>query len=359
MATQPVRIDGSSTEDGIDSHSGGGTAIYKKLLLIMNDVAYIQKDKRNEFHKYNYASEAAIKEKLHEAMVDHGVLFLPQIIDVSEREIVKMKDGKPSTSETLTTIKTVHRFVDVETGQYIEGQSYGTGIDSADKGLYKAIAGAIKYIMTSTFLISTGDDPEDDGKTNSKEAAKKVADQKLAGMAAGKSYQQVSKEIADKLGDDPDGEEKERLCNDIRQELKDSGLGEADKRDLYKQVMVDCFGDHQWSRVAHLQTGVLMVGLDKLRAFSKQRKQFAVPAGFPVPFEMDKSIAAFGALKGRLQACYGSEIGTEEYSKLLQANGSATGKSNAFKSPGPAMRAYAAVLDFVEAAEKKAQDQKG
>ena len=35
-------------------------AIAKKIAAVMNDVHYVQKDGRNDFHKYNYASEAAI-----------------------------------------------------------------------------------------------------------------------------------------------------------------------------------------------------------------------------------------------------------------------------------------------------------
>ncbi len=188
-----------------------------------------------------------------------------------------------------------------------------------------------------------------------KEASQAVAEAKLSG-AIPMAIPQPAEEIA---AVDPDAAERESLLKQIKDELQALGLHAVDRRKELKQVQIDHFGSDRWSSIAHMQIGILIVGLDKLKTLRKEREQFAVPPGFPVPFEMDKSIAAFGALKGRLQACYGTEIGTEEYSKLLQANGSATGKSNAFKSPGPAMRAYAAVLDFVEAAEKKAQDQKG
>ena len=55
--------------------------------------------------------------------------------------------------------------MDSETGECVSGMFYGVGQDSGDKGIWKAVTGAIKYIMTSTFLIPTGDDPEkDEGK---------------------------------------------------------------------------------------------------------------------------------------------------------------------------------------------------
>jgi hypothetical protein len=36
----------------------------------------------------------------------------------------------------------------------------GTGEDNSDKGTYKGITGGLKYILMKTFLIYTGDDPE-------------------------------------------------------------------------------------------------------------------------------------------------------------------------------------------------------
>jgi hypothetical protein len=134
-----------------------GLNILRKLHAVMKDCAYIQKDKENSFHKYKYASEAAIKEKLHEALVSHGVLPQFSIIGLTERTGLG-KEGK----EALTTAHVHYRFFDVESGESIEGTFYGCGVDQADKGVYKATTGAIKYILTSQFLIATGDDPENE-----------------------------------------------------------------------------------------------------------------------------------------------------------------------------------------------------
>jgi hypothetical protein len=127
--------------------------LYKKLLAVLQEVRYIQKDGNNSFHKYNYVTEAAVKDRQHEAFMNHGILFHLSITDMKE-----VVDGK----NRLVTCKFAYKFIDVDTGEAEEGTSYGTGVDSLDKGLYKAIAGGIKYILTSNFLIATGDDPEDD-----------------------------------------------------------------------------------------------------------------------------------------------------------------------------------------------------
>lgn len=158
-----------------------GKKLRQKLLAIMGEVSYIQKDKRNEFHKYSYASEAAIKMQCHAALVKHGILFKVSQSSLQEREIVTSKGNK----ETVTTIHHVYEFIDVETGEREAGEFYGSGCDGADKGCYKATTGAIKYILTSMFLIPTGDDPEKDSK---EEIAEKRKSQKKAQDAVRSEY---------------------------------------------------------------------------------------------------------------------------------------------------------------------------
>ncbi len=133
--------------------------LYRKLHAIMSEVDYIQKDKTNTFFNYRYASEAAIKARLHESLVKHGVLFFPVNIEIRNRTDYTSDKGKRS---SLTDVRLTYRFIDIETGESQIGTCEGTGDDGADKGTYKAITGALKYALTSTFLIETGDDPEDD-----------------------------------------------------------------------------------------------------------------------------------------------------------------------------------------------------
>ncbi len=150
-----------------------GTSILQKLLAVMKDCGYIQKDKKNTFHGYSYASEAAIKDRVHSALVEHGVIQQISLLGLTEREISRVNAKGQQVSEWLTTANVHYKFYCCDTGEFIEGTFYGCGIDPSDKGLYKAITGAIKYLLTSQFLIPTGDDPEnDDGRTASKEEKK-------------------------------------------------------------------------------------------------------------------------------------------------------------------------------------------
>lgn len=123
--------------------------ILNKLYSIMAEIPEIGKDKTNSFHGYKYTSEYAIKTAIHPLLVKHKVMFTTTLVDI-KRET------------DITSIKLEYCFSDIETGEKISGVMPGEGQDKGDKGVYKAITGAIKYILTTTFLIATGDDPEND-----------------------------------------------------------------------------------------------------------------------------------------------------------------------------------------------------
>lgn len=125
------------------------TGLFKKLQAIMKEVDYIKKDATNTHNRYRYASERAIKEKLHNALVKHGVLF-------------QVSTQNPQVVEGTLFIDVNYRFIDIDNGGALAGTFLGSGHNRDEKGHYAAITGAIKYILTSTFLIPTGDDPEND-----------------------------------------------------------------------------------------------------------------------------------------------------------------------------------------------------
>lgn len=131
--------------------------LYTKLHAVMGDVAYIKRDAKNDFHRYSYASEAAIKSALHKAFVEHRIVFLLSVVDVQDRDAADTKSGK---KQWITRAVVEYEFTDIDTGYSVAKLFAGQGIDGEDKGLYKSVTGAIKYVLTSAFLIETGDDPE-------------------------------------------------------------------------------------------------------------------------------------------------------------------------------------------------------
>lgn len=126
------------------------------LNAVMKEVGYVKKDKINSFHQYNYAGEEGLLRVLRPAMVKHGILLIPSL------------DGSPQIDEHGNT-----HIVASYTLAHISGDRWpepiripGCGNDRAkngnigDKGVYKALTGANKYMLFKLFQIATGDDPE-------------------------------------------------------------------------------------------------------------------------------------------------------------------------------------------------------
>lgn len=132
--------------------------LVKKLVEVMKQVKYIQKTGFNEFHRYRYATEADVNEKVREVLADHNVVLIPNVKSHSVREHTNAK-GK---TEYIVTVGVEFTFIDGDTGEKISFTTYGEGQDAGDKGTYKAFTGAQKYALMKAFMIPTGDDPEAD-----------------------------------------------------------------------------------------------------------------------------------------------------------------------------------------------------
>jgi hypothetical protein len=131
--------------------------IAAKLNLIQKSIGYMQKGGTNTAQGYKFLSDAQIMEKFNGLFQENKILF------VYGSRIVGTQPT-PSQKQTLTDVLVDYEFLDTESGESIKGQAAGQGTDPGDKGVYKAITGAIKYIFMKTFLIPTGDDPENDSK---------------------------------------------------------------------------------------------------------------------------------------------------------------------------------------------------
>ena len=131
----------------------------QKLIEVSKAIGYLQKDKTNKMQGYNYLSEAKIKETIKKEFETQGIVFNYSTEAVREYEINPTSKG---TKQFVTIANGTYHFIDSESDIDIEGKWFGSGSDTGDKGLYKAITGGIKYVLNTNFLIPTGDDPEKD-----------------------------------------------------------------------------------------------------------------------------------------------------------------------------------------------------
>ena len=72
----------------------------------------------------------------------------------------------------MARVVMAYTFTDVDSGEEVIAKVAGQGLDPGDKAPYKAMTGALKYALLQSFLLATGDDPEDerlDGRSTNPE----------------------------------------------------------------------------------------------------------------------------------------------------------------------------------------------
>jgi hypothetical protein len=103
-----------------------------------------------------------VTKKIHGALVKHGVVMLPTVVE-HIREVGTTVIRGNEVPVYFTTVKVRLTFVNIDDPKdTTEIESFGYGIDPQDKGIGKAVSYACKYGMLKAFCLETGDDPERD-----------------------------------------------------------------------------------------------------------------------------------------------------------------------------------------------------
>lgn len=141
--------------------------ILRAVNAVMQEVDYVQKKGENDFHGYKYATEADVLDRLRPAMVKHGLILIPSVAQVSN--IDQFGNTTVSINYTLAHVSgAVWPQPITAAGAGNDRNKNGVG----DKGVYKAITGANKYLLFKLFQIETGNsEPEDAAGDRDREAA--------------------------------------------------------------------------------------------------------------------------------------------------------------------------------------------
>lgn len=139
-------------------------AVYEKILNVMNEVGYLNKDGFVETGKgkgYKALTDEKVLTAIRPVMVKHRLVMLP--VKTEHRRIdekVKAYDGSEKTNR-ITDVDMTFRIIDVDDpASYIDVVSSGTGVDTQDKGIGKAQTYAKKYALLNSFLIPSGEDTD-------------------------------------------------------------------------------------------------------------------------------------------------------------------------------------------------------
>lgn len=123
--------------------------LFQKISAVMRDIEYLSKDDRVEFGntKYRAISEEKVTAAVRASLIKHGLIVLPI-------KQVHTKEGN------LSTVDVDYKIIDIDTGEHEIIVSSGTGVDTQDKGVGKAMTYSYKYLFLRTFAIPTGEDPD-------------------------------------------------------------------------------------------------------------------------------------------------------------------------------------------------------
>jgi hypothetical protein len=137
----------------------------QKLVAAALAIETVEKDKRNTFHKYDYASIEAVVSAVRGELLKRGVLVLAGEADTQDRTRAT-REGE----SVVTTVHLVFTLLDAETGERLEIPWLGRGDDPADKGVAKALTDARKSFLIQQLNLSRGEDTEADPTTDERSA---------------------------------------------------------------------------------------------------------------------------------------------------------------------------------------------
>lgn len=132
--------------------------IAAKIVKVMQECGYVQKQGVNDYHKYKYALAADVLEKVNPALVKNNLAAIPTPKITDFRDVTTTRGNV----EHLVTVETSLLLIDADSGETVNVIGIGSGQDAGDKAVMKAETASLKYAWMLALNIATGDDPEGD-----------------------------------------------------------------------------------------------------------------------------------------------------------------------------------------------------
>jgi len=155
--TSPAVEPGAPTLNGATAEDPMRLNLRQKLAEVRRRIGYIQKRGHNERFNYSYVTAADIAGSVGDILAELGVVVIPSLENITYESTA----GRGETTRMARVVMT-YTFSDVDSGEEIVAKVAGQGLDVGDKAPYKAMTGALKYALLQSFLLATGDDPEDE-----------------------------------------------------------------------------------------------------------------------------------------------------------------------------------------------------
>lgn len=154
----------------------------RKISEIAGSIESLPKDGFNERFNYHFTKASTMVAGIRDALNARSIAIFPDVLPDS----IKMERAGRDGSMLLTTLVAQFDIIDGETGYMRTVRYPGSGSDNLDKGSYKAMTGAYKYMLEKLFNIATveeASDPEDEvggPSVPSRPAARATEDERVA-----------------------------------------------------------------------------------------------------------------------------------------------------------------------------------
>jgi hypothetical protein len=153
VASQP----GADAANGASPEAPVQLNLRQKLAEVRRRIGYVQKRGRNERFNYSYVTAADIAGSVGDILSELGVIVIPSLEEISYESAAGRGEAR-----LMARVIMAYTFADVDSDEEVIATAAGQGLDAGDKAPYKAMTGALKYALLQTFLLATGDDPEDE-----------------------------------------------------------------------------------------------------------------------------------------------------------------------------------------------------
>lgn len=147
----------AAVEKEIQTHRGrvANETLASKLVKIMAAIDAVEKKGRNEAMRYDYQKAVDVTKEVRREFIKHGLVLITSTRNL--RTTVLGREGKAPNLYAEVDME----FILTDGIDTISFGGVGAGMDAGDKGVYKAITGALKYGLRSLLLIpDEKDDPE-------------------------------------------------------------------------------------------------------------------------------------------------------------------------------------------------------
>jgi hypothetical protein len=115
-----------------------------------------KKGKVTQGGTYEYHRAEDVQAHVRAALIEQNVLLVPKVCDCTH-DPFDTDNGK---TRFLTTVRGECEVIDADSGESMTIPMVGAGTDNGEKGVYKAMTGAWKYLVMYLFQLAATDDPE-------------------------------------------------------------------------------------------------------------------------------------------------------------------------------------------------------